>query len=541
MARTRVPKLVGEDMELGNFIRGGTTRAGLGNSDAAARAVLREIGGTLAGSRATTPASVASHDAEARSASGWAYGGAWTNGSWSNYDPQDWGRRWLPGNGGGAYIDLGHFEATSPEVLSARDFVASHHAMLRIAQAAADAANAKLEPGECIELLAANSDRLGHSYGSHVNVMISRHCWDDLFHRGIHTLLSLAAHQVSSIIFTGQGKVGSENGRPPVDFQLAQRADFFEVVSGVQTTSHRPLVNSRDEALCGKNEGFARLHCIFYDNNLSHTALYLKVGTLQIVLAMIEAGWPLAHLILDDPVDSVVRWSHDPDLRTKCVLANTESVTAVDLQQRFVEAAQCANEAGLLDTVPDADDILDCWQRIVDRLRARAFDELLADLDWVKKRHAIERTLDRQTELGWDAPEVRYLDLAYASLDPARGLYWSYESAGVAARLVSEEDVSRFVDEPPEDTRAWTRAMLLRHLRPDQIAAVDWDHIDVVTRDDRGFTRTLSFDLADPLRMGRSEAAGLFEDTDALRRHIDELGCSDSHQRRRTSPDIHHH
>ena len=33
---------------------------------------------------------------------------------------------------------------------------------------------------------------------------------------------------ISRQIFTGSGKVGSENGRPEVDYQLTQRADFFE-------------------------------------------------------------------------------------------------------------------------------------------------------------------------------------------------------------------------------------------------------------------------------------------------------------------------
>ena len=50
-------------------------------------------------------------------------------------------------------------------------------------------------------------------------------------------------------------------------------------------------MNSRDEALCGNGgEEYGRIHCIFYDNNLCQVAQLLKVGAMQIVLAMIEAG-----------------------------------------------------------------------------------------------------------------------------------------------------------------------------------------------------------------------------------------------------------
>ena len=107
----------------------------------------------------------------------------------------------------------------------------------------------------------------------------------------------LAAHQVSSIIYTGGGKVGSENGRSAVPFQISQRADFFETLTALQTTYRRPIVNSRDETLCGRQhylssskedaEGLARLHVIFYDASLSHAANVLKSGTMRIILAML--------------------------------------------------------------------------------------------------------------------------------------------------------------------------------------------------------------------------------------------------------------
>ncbi len=111
-----------------------------------------------------------------------------------------------------------------------------------------DSANARLPEGRSIQVLVNNSDGHGHSYGSHLNFLVTRRTWDNIIRRKPHYLGWLASFQASSIVYTGQGKVGSENGAPEVPFQISQRADFFETLVGTQTTFDRPIVNSRDEA-----------------------------------------------------------------------------------------------------------------------------------------------------------------------------------------------------------------------------------------------------------------------------------------------------
>src|SRR4026208_2376933 len=140
-------------------------------------------------------------------------------------------------------------------------------------------------------------------------------------------MLRLAAFRAAGIVFTGQGKVGSENGTPDVPFQLSARADFFGRLVGAQTTHNRPIVNSRDEPLCGTAE-MARLHVIFFDNTLCHVASLLKVGVMQIVLAMIEAERIKPGLALEDPLDALLRWSHDPTLHARARLTSGRQITA---------------------------------------------------------------------------------------------------------------------------------------------------------------------------------------------------------------------
>jgi proteasome accessory factor A len=314
--------------------------------------------------------------------------------------------------------------------------------------------------------------------------------------------------------------VGSENGRPATPYQLSQRADFVETLMGTQTTHSRPIVNSRDEALCGSRSyrvsgasdgpGLARLHCIFFDNTLCHVASLLKVGVTQIILAMIEAGVTELDLLLDDPVGAVVHWSHGADLGARSRLISGEEVTAVELQLRFLAQAKRFAQTGGLDTVPRAGEILDLWEDTLLKLRARDLASLTGRLDWVLKLHVIKHSLRQRSDLDWDSPELKHLDLLYGSLDPSEGLYWAYEDSGLVDRVVSEDEIQHFVHEPPEDTRAWTRAMLLRCLNPERVSRVDWDRVKIRLDPDRGFTEVAEVRLDDPLGFTRSETGALF-------------------------------
>jgi proteasome accessory factor A len=441
--------VLGADVELGNFILGDDAPGGTGA--AASRCLLEEVRGVVSGPFT---------------------------------DPQDMGRRFLPTNGGCIYIDLDHLEVALPETTSAFDHVAYWRAMLHVARDAATRANRRMPAGRRIEVVANNSDGLGHSYGSHVSVLLSRAAWDTIISRKSHFLAFLSAFQVSSVIYTGQGKVGSENSRPPVDYQLSQRADFIETLTGFQTTHERPIVNTRDEPLCGSTagtgRGLARLHVIFFDSTLCDTASLLRAGTLQIVVAMLEAGWVNPSLALDDPLEALQTWSRDPSLDARSRTVSGGWLTAVDLQFRFLKEAQkFAGRGGCDGIVPRAAEILALWEDTLTRLRNRDFGTLARRLDWVLKRQMLERALAQRPDLTWTSPEIKHLDHLYASLDDASGLFRAYENAGRVDRFVTDEDVERAVNEPPGDTRAWTRAHLLRRAGSDGVEHVDWDRVTI--------------------------------------------------------------
>ena len=515
LSTPRLPKLCGADIELGNFVLG---LPGRDTGAMASRALLAEIEG-LPRQQSVTYTSP--------------YEGSWSSYScgrsrsegrdnWDTHasgasSPQDWGRKFLPTNGGCIYIDLDHLELCVPEVLSAWDHAAAWHAMLRIARSAMDAANARLPEGRSIQVLVNNSDGHGHSYGSHLNFLVTRRTWDNIIRRKPHYLGWLASFQVSSIVYTGQGKVGSENGAPEVPFQISQRADYFETLVGTQTTFDRPIVNSREEALCGRVRRSgdaaapARLHVIFFDNTLAHVSSVLKVGVMQLALAMMEGERVNPSLVLDDPLAALGDYSHDPTLQARARLAAGGEATAVELQFLFLEEAKrFAAEGGFEGVVPKAAEILELWEDTLERLRAADWMGLAPKLDWVMKLMILQRAMRQRPSLSWDSPEIRHLDQVYASLDPG-GLYWVYERSGFAERLVDEERIQHFCSEPPSDSRAWTRAMLLRTAHPEWVDTVDWDSISFRVRDGGYWPSRRRIDMADPLGMTEAEVAPLFE------------------------------
>jgi Pup amidohydrolase len=453
--RRQVPKIVGADIELSNFILGTAARNGTG--DLASRLLLDEISGIDSGVGAAAQAA-------------------------------DWGRKYLPASGACVYIDSEHLEIALPETFSAFDYVAHWRAMLRLVRDAARRINGRMRENCRLHVLANCSDGLDNSYGSHLNILITREAWDDIMLRKAHYLEFLAAFQISSIIFTGQGKVGSERGRPPAKFQLSQRADFIQKLASLDTMVDRGVINTRDEAHCGdirdvSDSALARLHVIFFDSTLCQIATLLRVGTMQMIVAMLEAGCIDRHLSLDDPLAALRAWSPDVPLAVQATLADGRHLTALELQMEFFEAASRFEAKGGFDgIVPHAEHVLALWEGTLGKLAARNLDDLSQRLDWVAKYRLLTGVLERNPGLSWQSRVLKQLDQMFADIDEETGPFWALERDGHVLRVVSEAEIERARSEPPDDTRAWTRAHLLRLAGDNRVDQVHWDRVQVKTR-----------------------------------------------------------
>jgi proteasome accessory factor A len=407
-------------------------------------------------------------------------------------------------NGARLYVDHAHPEYSSPESYDPLEAALFDKAGERVMQAAAAAATEI--SGKKVSLYKNNSDGKGNSYGAHENYLLSRETPFGEVIRYATTFL------VTRQVFTGAGKVGSENDRPPVDFQITQRADFFEEEVGLETTLKRPIINTRDEPH-GDPSKYRRLHVIIGDANLSETQNFLKMGTTALMLAALEDGALPDPLDLFDPVESCWKVSHDTGLGKPLELDGGGSATALELQGRYLEWLSKYVEKELDDPVWDM--VITEWERILD-----ALDEdpmRLADtLDWVAKKRLLEGYVQRDG-LEWSNAKLRAFDLQYHDVDPERGLYNRLAKRGAMRRLFDDTQIDDARVNPPTRTRAYFRGRCVSEFS-DALVAANWDSLVF----DVGESHLKRVPMMEPLR-GDAELVGAILDeaedaADLLRR-----------------------
>jgi len=401
-------------------------------------------------------------------------------------------------NGARLYVDHAHPEYSSPECTNPLDAVIWDKAGERVmADAAAAASSAP--GGSVIQLYKHNTDNKGASYGCHENYLMSRSTpFADIVRH-------LTPFFVSRQVVCGAGRVGIGADGRDHGFQISQRADFFEVEVGLETTLKRPIINTRDEPHADPDK-YRRLHVIIGDANMSEVSTYLKLGTTALVLAMIEDRFLVGDLSIEAPVSELRAISHDPSCRHLVALRDGRRMTAVQLQLEYLELARKYTEDKYGTDVDEATaDVLDRWENVLGRL---AEDPMLAarELDWVTKLEILEGYRARDG-LDWGHPRLQLVDLQYSDVRADRGLYNRLAAGGRMSRLVDERAVTRAVDQPPADTRAYFRGRCLRQY-PDSVAAASWDSVifDVPGRESLQRVPTL-----EPLRGTKAHVGALLD------------------------------
>lgn len=398
-------------------------------------------------------------------------------------------------NGARYYVDHAHPEYSCPEVTNARDLVVHEKAGERVVEISRREANGLLPDGAQMLLHKNNSDRKGNSYGSHENYLMDRRT---SFKRIVEHLLPFFATRQ---VYTGAGKVGSENRVQPCDYQISQRADFFETEVALDTMVKRPIVNTRDEPHADRDK-YRRLHVIVGDSNMSEYTIYLRNGVTALILQMIEDGAIDRDLTLRDPVRAIKDVSHDPKLSLELGLDNGKRMTAVQIQCEFLEMAQAYVARNPVDAVTA--DVMAKWEHVMDCLQ-RDPEELSEQIDWIAKRRLIESFMERK-ELDWQSPQVQMLDLQYHDTRPDKGLYYMLERQGKVERIVTDQEINAAVHTPPDDTRAYFRGECLRRYTG-QVFGVNWDSISFGF-DDEPIKRVM---MSEPLKGTRAMVEDLLD------------------------------
>jgi len=404
-------------------------------------------------------------------------------------------------NGARLYVDHAHPEYSTPEVTTPLDIVrwdkAGEQVMLDASRRAS-----QLPGGAPINLYKNNTDNKGSSYGAHENYLMRRSTpFGDIVRH-------LTPFFVSRQVVCGAGRVGMGQDGRDHGYQVSQRADFFEVEVGLETTLKRPIINTRDEPHADP-EKYRRLHVIIGDANLSEVSTYLKVGTTALVLAMIEERFLDQDFTVEGSVATLRAVSHDPSLKELITLTDGRTLTAVQLQMEYLDLARKYVEDRLgADADAQTLDVLERWESVLGRLER---DPMLCaeELDWVAKLKLLEQYRDRDG-LAWDDAKLQLIDYQYSDIRPEKGLYHRLVGMGRIQRLLDDDTIEVAMHDPPEDTRAYFRGRCLEKYA-DDVAAASWDSVifDLPGRESLQRVPTI-----DPLRGSKAHVGDLLDRCD---------------------------
>lgn len=135
----------------------------------------------------------------------------------------------------------------------------------------------------------------------------------------------------------------------------------------------------------------------------------------------------------------------------------------------------------------------------------------------VIKKSLIESFMERKS-LDWNAPQVEMMDLQYHDLRPTKGLYSILERQGRAERIVTDEEISAAILEPPDDTRAYFRGECLKRYGA-AVFGVNWDSISFGVGDDP-INRVL---MAEPLKCTPVHVGALLDNSPTAAEPVNNL------------------
>ncbi len=405
-------------------------------------------------------------------------------------------------NGARFYNDHAHPEYSTPECAALRDIVAQDKAGERVLEECMRRRNAHLPEGQRCRLYKNNTDFQGHSYGCHDNFLMRRDVpWERIVRDSVPFL-------VTRQLFAGAGKLGIEGEderAQPGAFQLAQRSDFFEVLTSIDTMNRRPIVNTRDEPHAD-NALYRRFHVIVGDANMSEWATAMKIGTTALALDLIEKGHA-PQLAPADPIAATRSISRDTEWKWMIRLADGRTASAIDVQREWLAAAQAH-----CDRDDDTAWILAEWESVLadlatDPMRTRD------RCDWAAKRFLLA-TFREAEKLDWSHPWLQALDLEYHDVSLDNGLYYELARTGQMRRIVTEKQIHHAIFYPPEGTRAFFRGRAVARFDA-AIESLQWDA--VTFRGGGNFTVALPHPAFDPQLDTLNARIGAARQADDLR------------------------
>ena len=200
-----------------------------------------------------------------------------------------------------------------------------------------------------------------------------------------------------------------------------------------------------------------RLQLGLADSSMLEEAEFLKLGTTALVIDMAESGWLANAPRLKRPLTALHAIVDDPSLEATVATTRGE-LTALELQRYYVEEAKAFLKQSKA-TSMEASEVVEQWDEVITVLERKDMTALVGRLDWVTKRYLLEACGDPG-----DAAMLKTIDLRYHEL--GEGYAFQFARSGNVHKLLSPLEVERAIEEPPEDTPAFTRGRFIRSRAP---------------------------------------------------------------------------
>ncbi|MEJ2659995.1 MAG: proteasome accessory factor PafA2 family protein, partial [Desulfobacteraceae bacterium] len=212
-----------------------------------------------------------------------------------------------------------------------------------------------------------------------------------------------------------------------------------------------------------------------------------------------------------DPIQALRRISINHDAPVE--MGDGGNLRAVQVQRLFLEKAEAFKGSAGAAVIPDYEKILSLWADVLDGLGglrlSRNFDieddpgDLVRKLDWVLKLWLVNRYRKARDD-AWDHPLLPVLDLQYHRVDNLEGIFYKLQRDGMTARICDDDEIRRYIDRAPEDTRAYFRSRCIQEYAR-EIFLINWEVIGF----DHGEVHRM-VPLLNPLKGPREQFEDLF-------------------------------
>ena len=216
-----------------------------------------------------------------------------------------------------------------------------------------------------------------------------------------------------------------------------------------------------------------RLQIGLSDSNLSDLSEYVKVGSVSLLLDMIESGQHRKLPKLKSTLHALERLASDWHLVSH-VNTNRGKMSALDIQKSYLAAAESFVAGVPPDQRGEAPLVLMRWHELLNaaiayRKDANDFADALGRIDWLTKRVMIDQLGTNSEWLARKKIDLRYHELS------KEGYFKQVAATIPGIQLVDQSDVELRRRSPPSNSPAARRGWLIREFAgTDEIMQCDW-------------------------------------------------------------------